>query len=430
MDELPPTGLNQVTLFDPSEIRVENRFRKDLGDLEDLKQSIRELGLLQPIGVSKDKRLVFGERRLKACIELGVEKVPAYIVDGDLYHQKLAELHENIKRKNVSWQEEVLALEEIKQVYENLYGWKDPKGGRPKNFSSDEKFSQPKLANDLHISEGKISQDLQLAYAVKKYPDVANAKTKREALRKLRQKKKVEEKEGESRGDFVYDAELRNLWFFHECDERFGIAGYPGRMPGQVVVNLLHYFTDPGMVVVDPFAGSGTTIDVCNAMRRKCISFDLNPVRNDIIQNDAGKGVPLGSEAADFVLLDPPYSMMKKGEYTDNPNDLSNMGLEEYFDAVRKVVEESKRILRNGGYLAFIISSLRRNGAFHDLPFKCYAIVLESGFVPVERIIVPYSGNEASADGGYWNEKARQGRFMLRGYRDLMVFRKEAPAHA
>src|ERR1700676_2527862 len=47
-------------------------------------------------------------------------------------------------------------------------------------------------------------------------------------------------------------------------------SSYFGRMPPAVVENLLWAFTEPGDIVVDPFAGGGTTIDVGKAMGRRC----------------------------------------------------------------------------------------------------------------------------------------------------------------
>jgi len=55
-----------------------------------------------------------------------------------------------------------------------------------------------------------------------------------------------------------------NIWQFH--DGRDG--SYFGRMPPQVVENLLWFYTDPGDIIVDLFAGSGTTIDVAKRMGR------------------------------------------------------------------------------------------------------------------------------------------------------------------
>ena len=51
-------------------------------------------------------------------------------------------------------------------------------------------------------------------------------------------------------------------------------SSYFGKMPLAVVENLLWAFTEPGDIVVDPFAGGGTTIDVAKAMGRRVWASD------------------------------------------------------------------------------------------------------------------------------------------------------------
>jgi N6-adenosine-specific RNA methylase IME4 len=63
-----------------ADIKVGNRHRKDMGDLPTLADSIREEGLLQPIGVTEGGDLVFGERRLRAARLLGLETIDAHVV--------------------------------------------------------------------------------------------------------------------------------------------------------------------------------------------------------------------------------------------------------------------------------------------------------------------------------------------------------------
>jgi len=71
--------------------------------------------------------------------------------------------------------------------------------------------------------------------------------------------------------------QITTLWSFDACDPSYGEKGYPGRMPGQIVENLLWYYTEPFDLVLDIFAGSGTTIDVSKKMYRRYLGFDLNP---------------------------------------------------------------------------------------------------------------------------------------------------------
>lgn len=82
---------------------VGERHRQDLGDIEALVASIDELGLLQPIGVTPDRELLFGRRRLEACRQLGWKELPAIVLpDLDTAVDRLkAERDENVCRKQM-----------------------------------------------------------------------------------------------------------------------------------------------------------------------------------------------------------------------------------------------------------------------------------------------------------------------------------------
>lgn len=62
-------------------VRVTGRFRKDLGDVAKLANSIAELGLIHPIAITSDGRLIAGQRRLEAFRLLGREVIPARIIE-------------------------------------------------------------------------------------------------------------------------------------------------------------------------------------------------------------------------------------------------------------------------------------------------------------------------------------------------------------
>jgi ParB family transcriptional regulator, chromosome partitioning protein len=81
-----------------SKITVRNRYRKALGNIDLLAASIKELGLLHPIVVRPDGRLIAGERRLAACKKLGWKTVPVTVVD--LKHVVRGEFAENAHRKD------------------------------------------------------------------------------------------------------------------------------------------------------------------------------------------------------------------------------------------------------------------------------------------------------------------------------------------
>jgi len=103
-----------------SEIVVGTRYRHDLGDIAGLAKSTRELGVLQPILVTPDNRLIAGARRLAAAKELGMEGVPVRVLDGldDALLLLKAERDENTCRKDLTPSEAVAmgtALEELER---------------------------------------------------------------------------------------------------------------------------------------------------------------------------------------------------------------------------------------------------------------------------------------------------------------------------
>lgn len=84
-----------------SNIKVPERIRKDMGNLEPLMESLGRCGQLNPITVTRDFELVAGHRRLTAAQRLGWKMIDANIVDGISDERRLEmELEENIYRKD------------------------------------------------------------------------------------------------------------------------------------------------------------------------------------------------------------------------------------------------------------------------------------------------------------------------------------------
>jgi ParB family chromosome partitioning protein len=84
-----------------SEIRIGNRIRKDPGDLSELKDSMRRVGLLQPVLVDTNNFLVAGFRRLQAAKALGWESIETRLVDvQDKKDRLIMEADENITRRD------------------------------------------------------------------------------------------------------------------------------------------------------------------------------------------------------------------------------------------------------------------------------------------------------------------------------------------
>jgi hypothetical protein len=203
-----------------------------------------------------------------------------------------------------------------------------------------------------------------------------------------------------------------------------GDSSYFGRMPPQVVENLLWLWTEPGQIVVDPFAGSGTTIRVCKQVGRRVWASDRRGAFWDetlpIHTHDITTGWPAGAPAkADLIILDPPYWQQAKGRYSDDPADLGNMELWEFGDAWQKTLKACAEHLAEDGHLAFIISPTQlENGNVIDHATIMAGDAIMAGFAEERRIIVPYSTQQATGQQVTW---AREHRRLLKLYRDLVV---------
>jgi hypothetical protein len=99
-----------------------------------------------------------------------------------------------------------------------------------------------------------------------------------------------------------------DVWNFSSCHDLMGNQ-HPGRIPGQLIAHVLFVYTKPGDLVVDPMAGSGTTLDACSLMGRKRRGYDIDGrhERYDIEQHDLTSGWPEITSKANLVFWDPPY---------------------------------------------------------------------------------------------------------------------------
>lgn len=174
-----------------SKIIVNERYRRDYGDLEKLKESIIEKGVLQPICVDTEMNLLAGGRRYEACRQLGLPNIPCLIKNSeDEIDAREVELIENVYRKDMTWQEQASLVKKI----HDLYTEKDPK------------WTQRKTAELINKSPMSINRALKLSEAMESHPDIAEKKTADLALKDVkkqevaaiteelarRQKKKIE----------------------------------------------------------------------------------------------------------------------------------------------------------------------------------------------------------------------------------------------
>jgi ParB/RepB/Spo0J family partition protein len=152
------------------EITVPERLRTDLGDIRELAESISRLGfLIHPIVIDRDKVLISGERRLRACKSLGHDHIECRYFD-ELNELKKAaiEIEENLKRKQMSWQEERRSIVRIHEL----------------GCAYDPEWNQTKIGEHIGKSQQWVSERWTVHEGIKFDPEIENEPVFSTALRK------------------------------------------------------------------------------------------------------------------------------------------------------------------------------------------------------------------------------------------------------
>ena len=104
-------------LIDIQKVIVNDRIRKEFGDIAELAADIEENGLINPPVVSPEMVLIAGERRLRACKHLGWQQIEVRVISvKDYEHQLKLEISENQKRKNFTFSEGLEWARRLEQV--------------------------------------------------------------------------------------------------------------------------------------------------------------------------------------------------------------------------------------------------------------------------------------------------------------------------
>lgn len=151
------------------EDKNKKRYRKDYGNIFELAESLKEFGLIHPVVVdqidgSNQYRLIAGERRLRAAAYLGWEEVEVTLKSevNDIQAKEM-ELEENIRRKDIDWEEQIEAVRQLNELKRAELG---------PSTRVKEGFGIKELAESIGASVGTASQDLKLATQLYDHPEL------------------------------------------------------------------------------------------------------------------------------------------------------------------------------------------------------------------------------------------------------------------
>ena len=216
------------------------------------------------------------------------------------------------------------------------------------------------------------------------------------------------------------------LWDYPSQHYGEGVQGdpnYKGATPSYIVWNLLQRYTAPKELVVDPCAGSGTTLDVARDLDRRALGYDVHSTRKDIFRVDARKLPPELAGKVDFVFIDPPYSTHL--DYGPDPRDLGKLDAagDGYYEAMDQVFGEIHRVLKAERHMALYVSdSYVHKKAFHPIGFELFGRLRKRGFTPVD--IISVTRHNKTLEMGNYRKAAEEGNYFLRGFNYLFIMRK------
>ncbi len=423
LSELKPNSFSFSIYGDPDE------------EAEDLVESVRVHGILVPLVVAPEGsawEVISGHRRLACARRLGLPDVPCEIRPlRTRSERRLAVLEYNRQRRKFFSQlmREADALESLQAAtacrrrLSNLRQFQaESEPSECRNSDARRGRTDAAIARALGLGGKDLYRQARAVWRAAQLGDPrarsslaqvdAGTKTIHAAYKDLRRR---------DRFSAGFRPTPYDVWPFKH-DRAFGIP-HPGSIPPAIVAHTLHYFTAPDALVIDPMAGGGTTLDVCASMGRRCLAYDLHPVRSDVREHDVRRGFPPETSECDLIFCDPPYHTMLARQY--DADAVANAPLAAWVEFLDQLARDAFAMLRPGGYIALLLANqtekdLPAGYGYLDHAFLGYNALRAAGFLPERRISCPM-------DGDYLPQHVRRARAdgrMLGQVRDLLVMRK------
>lgn len=207
-----------------------------------------------------------------------------------------------------------------------------------------------------------------------------------------------------------YKPEEFTVWSFPSRGDWATHSGnYRGNWSPYIPRNLIEKYTRVGDLVLDQMCGSGTSLVECKLLGRHSIGVDVNPdavmvardrlnfahetldqkVHSEIRMyvGDARNLDLIEDGTVDLVATHPPYAGIISYSGKRLPDDLSKLKMSEYIDAMRKVADESYRVLKEDHYCGILMGDTRKGRHYIPISIGVLQAFLSVGFILKEDII-------------------------------------------
>ena len=236
-----------------------------------------------------------------------------------------------------------------------------------------------------------------------------------------------------------FELEMTTHWSFPKRgDWATHDAKWRGNWSPYIPRNILLRYSREGELVLDQFAGGGTTLVEAKLLNRDIIGVDVNDAaltrcrekiafehegadgKVYIRKGDARNLDFLPDSSIDLICTHPPYAdIIKYSE--DIEADLSRLKVKAFLEAMKPVSSECYRVLKKGRFCAILMGDTRKNGCMVPISFEVMRIFQDAGFTLKELIIKEQHNCRAT---GYWKTNSVKYNFLLIAHEYLFVFRK------
>ena len=232
---------------------------------------------------------------------------------------------------------------------------------------------------------------------------------------------------------------FQKSWFIHNPPPRKkGVLVHPAKYPETMAQEFIEFFTKQRETVLDPMAGTGSTLIAALRAGRNSYGIELNPkyaeiasqivaderqslgssiedIKSEIVNGDASLATTYHFPTIDYVLTSPPYWDMlhAKGAgtqkkrrtsteldvfYSDDPNDLGNLhDYEEFLAKLVSIYAGLQPLLRQKAYLTIIVKNIKKGGRIYPLAWdlgrelgKVYTLKDEKLWLQDNQRLAPY----------------------------------------
>jgi hypothetical protein len=217
---------------------------------------------------------------------------------------------------------------------------------------------------------------------------------------------------------------IYNVW--KQQEKTKGVEHF-GNSEITLLDNLLYLYTEPFDVVIDPFAGGGSTIDLCRKRFRRYFVSDRLPIvereteirKHDLVKDKFLK--PPQWKDVKLVYLDPPYWKQAEGQYSQDKSDLANMELKDFTRSLATIIKKFASKIPSKSFIALLMQPTQWKA-----PNKAYtdhvAHVLRDVKLPIRmRVSCPYESQQCTAQMVEWAQKNKE---ILVLTRELIIWGK------